>query len=98
MSQVLCAEQQELTRWLEAPQSLGCWVFSGSVSGSVSESSWSRSTIVLIPIPIPIPAKLSELVCEYRSYPSRRWRFDFPWPERILAMVIEGEVASGRSL
>lgn len=27
---------------------------------------------------------------EYRFHPDRRWRFDFAWPERKLAVEIEG--------
>ena len=29
---------------------------------------------------------------EYRFCPPRRWRFDFAWPARILAVEIEGGV------
>ena len=28
--------------------------------------------------------------CEYRFYPTRSWRFDFAWPERRLAVEVEG--------
>ncbi len=27
---------------------------------------------------------------EYRFHPTRRWRFDFAWPEKMLAVEIEG--------
>jgi len=34
---------------------------------------------------------------EYRFHPPRRWRFDAAWPERLLAVEIEGGAwASGR--
>jgi very-short-patch-repair endonuclease len=40
-------------------------------------------------LPVPIP--------EYRFAPPRRWRFDFAWPDRRLALEIEGGVwARGR--
>lgn len=29
---------------------------------------------------------------EYRFHPLRRWRFDFAWPERMLALEIEGGI------
>jgi len=31
---------------------------------------------------------------EYRFHPTRRWRFDFAWPDRMLAVEIEGGVWS----
>lgn len=33
--------------------------------------------------------------CEYRFDHSRRWRLDFAWPERLLAVEIEGGTHSG---
>ena len=27
---------------------------------------------------------------EYRFHPSRRWRFDFAWPEQLVAVEVEG--------
>lgn len=30
------------------------------------------------------------MVREHRFHPSRCWRFDFAWPERLLAVEIEG--------
>jgi hypothetical protein len=35
-------------------------------------------------------AKVSPPVAEYRFHPQRRWRFDFAWPEKWLALEIEG--------
>ena len=32
---------------------------------------------------------------EYRFHPTRRWRFDFAWPDRKLAVEIEGGTYSG---
>ncbi|MGI9573892.1 hypothetical protein ACRYJU_07370 [Alloalcanivorax xenomutans] len=32
---------------------------------------------------------------EYRFHPTRRWRFDFAWPEHLLAVEIEGGVWTG---
>lgn len=29
-------------------------------------------------------------VAEYRFHPTRRWRFDLAWPERLLAVEVEG--------
>jgi len=29
-------------------------------------------------------------VAEYRFHPARRWRFDFAWPEKRVALEIEG--------
>jgi very-short-patch-repair endonuclease len=33
---------------------------------------------------------LAEPEREYRFHDTRRWRFDFAWPDRMLAMEIEG--------
>lgn len=34
---------------------------------------------------------------EYRFHPSRRWRFDFAWPDRLVACEVEGGTfVSGR--
>ncbi len=34
---------------------------------------------------------------EHRFHPTRKWRFDFSWPEIHLALEIEGGVYSARS-
>ena len=33
---------------------------------------------------------LDEFVIEYVFAPPRRWRFDFAWPDRLIAVEIEG--------
>lgn len=33
---------------------------------------------------------------QYRFHPTRRWRFDFAWPDRKVAVEIDGLVQSGR--
>lgn len=38
---------------------------------------------------LPKPAR------EYRFHPERRWRFDFAWPQRKVALEIEGGTRSG---
>ena len=35
---------------------------------------------------------LPPAVCEYRFCPGRRWRFDFSWPERLVALEVEGGI------
>jgi very-short-patch-repair endonuclease len=32
---------------------------------------------------------------EYRFHPVRRWRIDFAWPDKMLAVEVEGGVYSG---
>ena len=38
---------------------------------------------------LPVP------VFEYRFDPTRRWRFDMAWPERLVALEVEGGVWTG---
>lgn len=38
---------------------------------------------------------LTDPEVEYRFHPTRRWRFDFAWPELRLAVEVEGGVFSG---
>ncbi|CAJ0784694.1 hypothetical protein [Ralstonia chuxiongensis] len=40
-------------------------------------------------------SKLPVPVREYRFDPERRWRFDFAWPDQMLAVEIEGGTHSG---
>ena len=40
-------------------------------------------------------ANLPLPVTEYRFHPTRRWRFDFAWPEHKLAVEIEGGAWTG---
>lgn len=37
-------------------------------------------------------AGLPEPEVEYRFHPVRKWRFDFCWPDRLLALEVEGGV------
>lgn len=34
-------------------------------------------------------------VSEYRFHPTRKWRFDFAWPDRWVAVEVEGGTWSG---
>lgn len=38
---------------------------------------------------------LPEPVTEYKFSPSRRWRFDFAWPDRMIACEVDGGTWSG---
>jgi very-short-patch-repair endonuclease len=38
---------------------------------------------------------LPEPVTEHRFHPIRRWRFDLAWPDRMLAVEVDGGVFSG---
>jgi very-short-patch-repair endonuclease len=38
---------------------------------------------------------LPDPIEEHRFAPPRRWRFDFAWPDRLLALEIEGGTWSG---
>ncbi len=44
---------------------------------------------LLLAAGLPLPVR------EYRFAPPRRWRFDFAWPDRGLALEIEGGVWTG---
>ena len=35
-------------------------------------------------------ASVPPWVEEHRFHPTRRWRFDFSWPERLIAIEVEG--------
>jgi very-short-patch-repair endonuclease len=37
-----------------------------------------------------LAAKLPAYVPEYRFHPTRRWRFDFAWPDKKIALECEG--------
>lgn len=37
-------------------------------------------------------AEIAEPVREHRFHPTRRWRFDFAWPEAKLAVEVEGGI------
>jgi hypothetical protein len=37
-------------------------------------------------------AKVPAPVCEYRFHPKRKWRFDYAWPEKSLALEEEGGI------
>jgi hypothetical protein len=37
-------------------------------------------------------AGLPEPVCEHRFHPTRKWRFDYAWPEHLIAVEVEGGV------
>ncbi len=39
--------------------------------------------------------RLPEPVREHRFAPPRRWRFDFAWPDLLVAVEIEGGIFSG---
>lgn len=36
--------------------------------------------------------KIPTFVEEYKFHPVRRWRFDFAWPEQMIALEIEGGI------
>src|SRR4051812_36399233 len=40
-------------------------------------------------------AGLPAPVAEHRFHPSRRWRFDVAWPDRMIALEIDGGTWSG---
>ena len=42
-----------------------------------------------------VAAGLPEPVEEFRFDPVRKWRFDYAWPERMLALEIEGGTWTG---
>ena len=39
---------------------------------------------------------LLPVVREHQFHPTRRWRFDFAWPDRLVAVEIDGLVHGGR--
>ena len=39
--------------------------------------------------------KLPEPEQEYKFHPTRKWRFDFAWPEKMIAVEIEGGIWVG---
>ena len=40
-------------------------------------------------------ARLPEPVMEHKFHPKRRWRFDFAWPDHMVALEVEGGIWSG---
>jgi hypothetical protein len=54
----------------------------------------------IIPLKLSFPAicvglGLPKPVEEYRFHPVRRWRFDYAWPEHLIALEVEGGVFTG---
>lgn len=47
---------------------------------------WRQQQLMGNDLPDPIP--------EYRFHPKRRWRFDYAWPEYLVAVELEGGVWS----
>lgn len=39
-----------------------------------------------------LDARLAEPIMEYRFHPEREWRFDFAWPERKVALEVDGGI------
>ena len=39
-------------------------------------------------------ANMPEPLTEYRFHPTRRWRFDFAYPDRMVAIEVEGGIWS----
>lgn len=59
-----------------------------------------RKLAKLMPSFSPLSAKFAAMspsgwVREFRFHPARRWRFDFAWPDLMLAVEIDGGVYSG---
>src|SRR5690606_15609007 len=42
-----------------------------------------------------IEAGVPEPQREFRFHPTRKWRFDFAWPDAMIAVEVEGAVFSG---
>ncbi len=40
-------------------------------------------------------AELPEPVREWRFHPTRKWRFDLAWPDRLLAVEVQGGIYRG---
>lgn len=38
---------------------------------------------------------LPKPVAEFRFHPTRRWRFDYAWPDRSIAVEVDGAVWTG---
>jgi very-short-patch-repair endonuclease len=38
--------------------------------------------------------KIEEPTTEYKFHPTRKWRFDFAWPDKLIALEVEGGVWS----
>lgn len=69
----------------------------GSAQGRRTRSRTARTSSGL-PFALLCRAEgLPEPVAEYRFHPERRWRFDYAWPDRKIAVEQEGAVwAQGR--
>ena len=39
--------------------------------------------------------RLPQPVAEHRFHPERKWRFDFAWPDRMIALEVDGGVWAG---
>jgi len=55
----------------------------------VSDAEDALATIIRWQAMVPEPVR------EYRFHPKRKWRFDFAWPARLVAVEVEGGTFSG---
>ena len=60
-----------------------------------SRSSSRTSNLELAAKQILQAHKVEPFVQEYKFHPIRRWRFDFAWPEKKLALEVEGGIFRG---
>ena len=55
-------------------------------------TAWQRCNFAILP---GVPAKAPEPESEYRFHPFRKWRFDFAWPDKKVAVEMDGGVFTG---
>lgn len=71
--------------WLDTAREKGLIVTHGRSLSTDTDAGDLETTIRLVQaagFPAPVP--------EYRFHPRRKWRFDFAWPDRMVALEREG--------
>ncbi len=89
---VLMSELNEWLRNLPLEQRAETMALNNETETSIKQSHLERAWPVLIKRRLPAQAEsiLADMVAEYKFTNSRKWKFDFAWPELKIAVELHG--------